>query len=119
MLRGSQSAARRGRLALCASDSPTRLDGLDTGTRGLWADQARTGGGSHGHAWGDPGGHQSGSIGGRVRDPCGWRRLRLEHDPRGDSAGIDVGDRFVDLVERSGFADHAGLAGGVQFEHLA
>ena len=45
--------------------------------------------------------------------------LGLEHDPRGDSAGLDVGDGLVDLVERSRFADHAGLAGGVKLEHLA
>ena len=55
----------------------------------------------------------------RPAGSLGWRRLRLEHDPRGDSARLDVGDRFVYLVERSGFADHAGLAGSVQFEHLA
>ena len=46
-------------------------------------------------------------------------RLWLEHDPRGDSAGLDVGYGFVDLVERSGFADHACLAGRVKLEHLA
>jgi hypothetical protein len=51
--------------------------------------------------------------------PIGRCRLGLEHDPRGDSAGFDVGDRLVYLVERSCFADHACLAGGVQFEHLA
>jgi hypothetical protein len=45
--------------------------------------------------------------------------LWFEYDPCGDSAGLDVGDRLVDLVERSRFADHAGLAGGVQLEHLA
>ena len=51
--------------------------------------------------------------------PIGHRRLRLEHDPRGDSAGFDVSDRLVDLVERSRLSDHAGLTGGVQLEHLA
>jgi hypothetical protein len=45
--------------------------------------------------------------------------LWFEYDPCGDSAGLDVGDRFVDLVERSCFADHAGLAGGVELEYLA
>jgi hypothetical protein len=49
----------------------------------------------------------------------GCRRLRLEYDPGGDSAGLDVGDGRVDLVERSGFADHACLAGCVKLEHLA
>ena len=49
----------------------------------------------------------------------GCRRLWLKYDPGGDSAGLDVGDGLVDLVERSGFADHACLAGCVQLEHLA
>lgn len=46
-------------------------------------------------------------------------RLGLEHDPCGDPAGLDVGDGLVYFVERSRFADHACLAGGVQREHLA
>ena len=37
--------------------------------------------------------------------------LGFEHDPGGDSAGLDVGYRLVDLVEGRGFADHACLAG--------
>jgi hypothetical protein len=41
------------------------------------------------------------------------------HDPCGDPAGLDVGDRLVYLVERSRFPDHACLAGVVQLEHLA
>ena len=45
--------------------------------------------------------------------------LHLEDDAGGDSAGLDVGDGLVDLLERSGLADHAGLAGGVELEHLA
>ena len=55
----------------------------------------------------------------RVGSLRGCRRLRLEHDPRGDSAGLDVGYGLVDLVERSRFADHACLAGRVKLEHLA
>jgi hypothetical protein len=53
------------------------------------------------------------------RCSAGCGDLWLEHDPRGDSAGFDVGYGFVDLVERSGFADHACLAGCVKLEHLA
>jgi hypothetical protein len=68
--------------------------------------------------WGDPDGRQ------RVyRWPCGIPhgccRLELEHNPCSDSAGFDVGDRLVYLVERSRFADHARPAGVVQLEHLA
>lgn len=46
-------------------------------------------------------------------------RLGLEHDARGDSAGLKVSDRLVYMVERAGFADHAGPSGVVQLEHLA
>ena len=56
---------------------------------------------------------------GHVGSLRGCRCLWLEHDPRGDSAGFDVGYGLVDLVERSGFADHACLAGCVKLEHLA
>jgi hypothetical protein len=51
-----------------------------------------------------------------------WLRrllLGLEHDSRGDSAGLYVGDRIVDLVKRSRLPDDACLAGGVEFEDLA
>src|ERR1700761_6547423 len=32
------------------------------------------------------------------------RPLRLEHDPRGHAPGLDVGDRLVDLIERTDLA---------------
>ena len=47
------------------------------------------------------------------------RVCRIEHDPRGDSAGLDVSNRLIDLVQRACLADHARFTGGVQFEHLA
>ena len=70
---------------------------------------------------GDPGGYQ------RVVSlaACGislwlpWTSLGFEHDSCGDSAGFEVCDRLVDLVKRACFADHACLAGVVQFEHFA
>jgi hypothetical protein len=61
--------------------------------------------------------HDRASIDGRQQDPIA-AYLRLEHDSRGDSAGLEVGDCLVYLVERSRFADHACLAGVVQLEHL-
>ena len=44
---------------------------------------------------------------------------RVEDDPRGDAAGLDVGDRLVDLLQRPDLADDVRLACGVQLEHLA
>jgi DDE superfamily endonuclease len=76
-------------------------------------------GGSRGYPGRDPDGDRCGDRR-ALRDPSvGCHRLWLEHDPRGDSAGFDVGDRLVYLVERSRFADHARFAGGVKLEHLA
>lgn len=43
------------------------------------------------------------SLDARPRDSRGCHRLWLEHNPRGDSAGLDVGDGLVDLVERPCF----------------
>lgn len=48
-----------------------------------------------------------------VRDRGAARRqptLGLKHDPCGDSAGLNVGDRLVYLIEWSCFADYACLA---------
>lgn len=62
------------------------------------------------------GGLTGGCAAGSVRGCC---RSGLEHDACGDSAGFEVSDRVVDLVERSRFADHSCLAGRVKLEHLA
>src|SRR5437867_12579639 len=44
---------------------------------------------------------------------------RLEDDPGGDAAGLDVGDRLVDVVERAPLADDARPARGMEVEDLA
>src|SRR5512132_1073805 len=68
----------------------------------------------------------------KLRNPLMWQHYRrrdgrfgpfgrsgLEHDPRRDAPGLEVGDRLVDVVERAGLADDAGAASGVQRENLA
>ena len=47
------------------------------------------------------------------------RALRLQDDAGGDAAGLDVGDRLVDVLQCAGLADDVRLAGAVQLEDLA
>jgi hypothetical protein len=87
------------------------------GGRTLWPDTERVEVpvGSSGEIPSATGGSSDGRPAGSVRG-CG---LGLEHDACGDSAGFEVGDRVVDLVERPRFADHACFAGRVKLEDLA
>jgi hypothetical protein len=53
----------------------------------------------------------SGSLGGR-------RRPRVEHDPRRNPVGQDIGEGLIDRLQRAPLVGDMGAAARVQLEHL-